>query len=303
MRGELLPIGVSHLHNYYWRLDFDLNTDSGADSNDVFEEIEFLRDPSDLTKRQLSVTRFETEAARSMNPQTSRFWRVRDGAARNADNRPISYDILALDTGHRDVGPDFEPFTFNDVYVTAYRGCERFASHNPADASGGCAANEDLSDFVDGQNLVGGDLVVWFGLTFHHIPRDEDENYMHSHWNHFRLSPRDWTAGTLASEVNGAPSIDAVPTQENVVGDAVGLTLAASDPDGDAVTFTAAGLPTGLSIATATGHISGTASTAGNYFPTVTATDTYAAADSVSFLWHVQSASNSNPVVAKPGPH
>ena len=34
------PIGVAHIHNYYWRLDFDL--DAGED--DRFEEIEFTDD-------------------------------------------------------------------------------------------------------------------------------------------------------------------------------------------------------------------------------------------------------------------
>jgi primary-amine oxidase len=31
-------------------------------------------------------------------------------------------------------------------------------------------------------------------VTFHHVPRDEDEDSMHPHWSGFNLIPRDWTA-------------------------------------------------------------------------------------------------------------
>ncbi|MEZ4728689.1 MAG: hypothetical protein R3E79_16265 [Caldilineaceae bacterium] len=176
--------GTSHIHNYYWRLDFDLGA-SGAD--DVVEEFNYA--PSaDNTQRTLGITRLTSEAGRSINPAGLRSWRIRDGAATNANGQPISYQLEPVAVGHRDVGPSYEPWTANDVYVTTYRECERYVSHNPQ--VGGCADN--LAGFVNGESLEGADVVLWYGATFHHIPRDEDEVYMHMHWNGFRLTPRDW---------------------------------------------------------------------------------------------------------------
>ena len=183
--------GTSHIHNYYWRLDFDLGT-NGAD--DVVEEFNYTPN-ADNSGRSLGVTRLTTEAGRSINPVGLRSWRIRDGAVTNANGQPISYQLEPLEVGHRDVGPANEPWTHNDFYVTTYRECERYVSHNPQ--VNGCANN--LAGFVNGENLTNADLVLWYGATFHHIPRDEDEVYMHAHWNGFRLTPRDWLDGNPAT--------------------------------------------------------------------------------------------------------
>ena len=65
---------------------------------------------------------------------------------------------------------------------------------------------------------------------------------------------------------------------------AVSLAIVASDADGDALTFSATGLPGGLAINSATGVITGTPGTAGNYNVTVTARDALVAT-SQQFTW------------------
>lgn len=176
--------GTSHIHNYYWRLDFDLG-ESGTD--DVVEEFNYAS-TADNNRRTLGITRFATEAGRSIDPVSMRSWRIRDGSALNANGQFISYQLEPIEVGHRDVGPSYEPWTANDFYVTNHRECERYVSHNPQVS--GCADN--LAGFVNGENLAGADPVLWYGVTFHHLPRDEDEPFMHAHWNGFRLTPRDW---------------------------------------------------------------------------------------------------------------
>lgn len=183
--------GTAHIHNYYWRLDFDLGEEG---ENDIVEEFNYA--PSaDGTRRTLGVTRLTSEAGRSINPAGLRSWRIRDGATTNANGQPISYQLEPVAVGHRDVGPSYEPWTVNDFYATTYRECERYASHNPQ--VGGCTDN--LATFVNGESLEGADVVLWYGATFHHLPRDEDELYMHTHWNGFRLTPRDWLAANPAA--------------------------------------------------------------------------------------------------------
>ena len=274
------PVGVSHIHNYYWRLDFDL--DGGDD--DRFEELEFVDAAGG--RRDLQATQFAGEAARSLNASTQRFWRVYDAGTHGGSGRPISYDIVPLDTGHRDIGPTFEPWTFNDIYATTYRACERFISHNPADSAGGCLSNGDVSSFVNGEAIDTSDLVVWFGLTFHHTPRDEDEAYMNAHWNSFRLAPRDWLD---VGSSNSNPVIERMSDRLDIVGDAPIFSASALDSDGDALTFSATGLPPGMTIS-ANGELSGTLSTAGTYAVRITATDSLQAFNSTGFQWNVQPA-------------
>ena len=64
------------------------------------------------------------------------------------------------------------------------------------------------------------------------------------------------------------------------------LQIRATDSAGDALRFSATGLPAGLSIS-ASGLISGTFTNSGNYYVTVTATDSAGARGSTSFYWFV----------------
>ncbi|HRW03463.1 MAG TPA: hypothetical protein P5121_00105 [Caldilineaceae bacterium] len=200
-------LGTSHIHNYYWRLDFDLGEKA---DDDLVEEFNYLVEAGAVTPRRiLGVTPLTTESGRSLARQSMRSWRIRDGALTNVHGRPISYQLEPMQIGHRDVGPANEPWTANDFYVTKFKACEKYVSHNPQ--IDGCGNN--LADFVNGESLVGADLVLWYGLTFHHIPRDEDEAYMHAHWDGFRLVPRDWmaenaTAGDVASCAVGDVTCD-----------------------------------------------------------------------------------------------
>ena len=80
--------------------------------------------------------------------------------------------------------------------------------------------------------------------------------------------------------------------QTGTVGTAVSLQISASDSaSGQTLTYSATGLPAGLSIST-TGLISGTPTTAGTSSVTVTAKDTTGASGSASFTWTINPASS-----------
>jgi hypothetical protein len=86
---------------------------------------------------------------------------------------------------------------------------------------------------------------------------------------------------------NTPPDVTGPGDQVNEVGDAVSLPLAASDPDGDALTFSASGLPLGLSVDPDTGEISGTLLGAGIRSVVVGVSDGIDTAET-SFTWTVQ---------------
>ena len=81
--------------------------------------------------------------------------------------------------------------------------------------------------------------------------------------------------------------------QSGTVGTAVSVQVSATDSaSGQTLTYTASGLPAGLSISSS-GLISGTPTTAATYSVTVTATDTTGAAGRASFTWTVAAAGGS----------
>ncbi len=94
---------------------------------------------------------------------------------------------------------------------------------------------------------------------------------------------------------NQAPVIQAVAAQSTTVGTSVSVNLKASDPDGGALTWSATGLPTGLSLSS-TGQITGTPTTAGTSAVQVTVKDPQGASASTSFTWTV-TAANQPPVM------
>ncbi|ETX02621.1 MAG: hypothetical protein ETSY1_02930 [Candidatus Entotheonella factor] len=87
---------------------------------------------------------------------------------------------------------------------------------------------------------------------------------------------------------NQAPSLANPGSQNGTEGDIVSLSLSASDPEGDALTFSANGLPNNLSLNSATGEISGTLATGsvGSYNITASVSDG-TNSDSVNFTWSI----------------
>ncbi|TLP77561.1 putative Ig domain-containing protein [Maribacter sp. ACAM166] len=108
--------------------------------------------------------------------------------------------------------------------------------------------------------------------------------------------------------VNQAPVVTNPAEQNGVEGDVVSLQVVANDPEGDGLTYSATNLPTGLSIDTASGLISGTitmgAATNSPYAVDITVTDdgTPSELTTVSFTWNVTDVPvNLAPVVTNPG--
>ncbi|MFN0040229.1 MAG: PA14 domain-containing protein [Burkholderiales bacterium] len=97
---------------------------------------------------------------------------------------------------------------------------------------------------------------------------------------------------------NRAPSIATPVAQSSTQGQALTLALQASDPDGDALNWSANGLPPGLSLGIGNGMVSGTPTTSGNFNVSVTVQDSRGASASTNFVWTVLAA----PTVINPVP-
>ncbi|MEX0826026.1 MAG: putative Ig domain-containing protein [Acidimicrobiia bacterium] len=104
-------------------------------------------------------------------------------------------------------------------------------------------------------------------------------------------------------DTNRAPVMQSSSNRAGAEGDSVNLAMAATDPDGDGLTWSATGLPPGLTIGSSSGNITGTigynASPGSPYSVTVRATDdgSPSLSDETTFTWTVAN-TNRAPTVA-----
>jgi poly(hydroxyalkanoate) depolymerase family esterase len=89
--------------------------------------------------------------------------------------------------------------------------------------------------------------------------------------------------------------------QSTTVNTAASLQIHATDSGGAALTYSATGLPAGLSINSSTGLISGTPTATGSSSVTVTARDSTSASGSASFTWTVNNGGGNTVTVTSPG--
>jgi len=171
---------LSHTHNYYWQLDFDLGVDA---KDDVVSELEFVTDAAG--RRARKITPLRVEAARAINSQNMRSWLISDGE--NASLANAGYLIEPQNFGHKMVNKATDPYTEFDFFVTRQNDCERFVSQNDKYYPD---CDENVLQFVNNESLTGEDIVLWHRISFHHVPRNEDRHVMHSHWDGFVMQAR-----------------------------------------------------------------------------------------------------------------
>ena len=131
---------------------------------------------------------------------------------------------------------------------------------------------------VDVGNVLTYNLTPPLGQTYYVVVQAYSENGNSPKSNEIVLS------ATVAP--NQPPTLNQPPNQSGVVGSSATLALTASDPENATLSFTSTGLPTGLSLNSATRTISGTLQTAGTYNVSVTVSDGSLSA-SRSFMWIV----------------
>ena len=81
------------------------------------------------------------------------------------------------------------------------------------------------------------------------------------------------SSDTLTVTANAAPTLAAIANQSSTKGLATTLQLTGNDPNGDPLTYSATGLPNGMTLAQTTGLVGGNPTTAGTFTVSASVSD------------------------------
>lgn len=175
--------GPSHVHNFYYRLDFDID---GPEGN-VVEEFNHKQDiPNVSFDSQDTWTPLRRECARSLDPLAFRSWRVVNYGSKNRHGFARSYELVPGGNGIFR-GAASEMISQADFWVQRYR-----PNEFPLSATDDRSVKEALPRYVNDEPLDGQDVVVWYAMHVHHLPRTENWPEMPVEWAGFDLLPRDF---------------------------------------------------------------------------------------------------------------
>lgn len=180
--GALIGEGIdSHVHQHVFSFRFDMAVD--GDKNSVtemnFEAAPMGEDNPHGNAIFINETKLESELAaqRRIDMATSRYWKVINANTKNALGQPVGYKLVpgtnALPFQHPEspVGKR-AAFMYQHFWATQYGARELYpAGWFPNQSKGG----EGLPDWTKAdRSLENEDVVVWYTLNFHHLPRPED---------------------------------------------------------------------------------------------------------------------------------
>lgn len=109
-----------------------------------------------------------------------------------------------------------------------------------------------------------------------------------------------WSLTVNAFALPAQPIVTNPGNQTTVLGTLVSLQVQASDPNGDLLSYSASGLPAGLSIGSGNGLITGTPNTPGNSTATITVSDGNTLPVTTSFSWTINNLLNLLPLSGAP---
>ena len=184
-----------HQHYFNFRLDMDIDgTGNSIYETDTVADPPGPANPYNSSYRpQYSLIRSEAEAGRDANPAAGRSWLVVNSSQRNRVDQPTGYRIMP----GADVARPFAHegasllrragFIRHTLWVTAYNPAERYAAGDYINQNPAPDGLEQWS--MRDRSLENTDLVAWYTVGVHHIPRPEDWPVMPVTYAGFMLKP------------------------------------------------------------------------------------------------------------------
>lgn len=203
-------VGINHDHFFSFRLDLDVD---GPSNSLQIDRLVRRRLPDDHPRKSLwivepTLARSEADAKLRIDFERPALWRVINPAVANQLGYPVSYQVVPGSNAVSLMDPDDYPqrragFVDHHLWVTPYSRNERFAAGlYPTLSEPGqglpawTAASRPIADT---------DIVVWYTVGFHHVPRAEDWPVMPTAQKSFQLRPYDFFDRNPALDLPARP--------------------------------------------------------------------------------------------------
>lgn len=183
-----------HEHIFAARLDMAVD----GDENSIYEvnTVSLPAGPGNpygnAFRAEQSLLAKESEAQRSVNGASARYWRIINPNKKNRLGEPVSYRLIPGENAPPFVRPDAAVmrragFIAHQLWVTPYAPHERYAA---GDYPNQHPTGDGLPKYVTADRpLVNTDLVVWYVFGHNHVPRLEDWPVMPVATLGFQLKP------------------------------------------------------------------------------------------------------------------
>jgi len=187
--------GVDHDHYFSYRLDLDVD---GVNNSLMVDKMV----PYELPKTALGrhwiwamkpeMIKSEGDAKLNVSIEHPAMWMFTNENVKNALGQNTSFEIMPGETGISLLPSTEWPqkragFSEHNLWVTPYDPSERYASGVYVMGSKG---EDSLPEWVKkNRNIMNTDIVAWYTVGFHHVPRPEDWPQMPIMWHTFSLRP------------------------------------------------------------------------------------------------------------------
>ena len=186
--------GVDHDHFFSFRLDLDV--DGTKNNFEVDKLVQYTLPPGSPRKTiwAMAPSTIDTEgnAPQNITLLHPAMWRFVNPEVKNELGNNTSFEIMAGLTGESLLSKEDWPqkragWSDHQLWVTPYDPKERYASGVYVSGSKG---TDSLPAWVkQNRSIMNTDIVAWYTMAFHHVPRPEDWPQMPTMWHDFRLQP------------------------------------------------------------------------------------------------------------------
>jgi primary-amine oxidase len=198
MFGQLIAPGISavdHDHYFSYRLDLDVD---GLNNTLMVDKLVPYKLPENAMGRKWiwamkpEMVKSEQDAKLDVSIAHPAMWRFVNEATKNSLGQQTSFAIMPGETGISLLPSTEWPqkragWSEHNLWVTPYDPKERYASGVYLMGSTG---EDSLPEWTkQGRSIMNTDIVAWYTVGFHHVPRPEDWPQMPVMWHTFSLMP------------------------------------------------------------------------------------------------------------------
>jgi primary-amine oxidase len=199
-------VGVNHDHFFSYRLDMDVDGPGNSFMADRMVQKLIASDPmrKSIWVVEHSIAAREQDAIMDIHLERPSMWLFINPNVKGPLGYPTGYEIMPGATAKSLLSADDPPqklgaFSEHQFWVTPYDPAQRYAAGTYPTSSKGA---DGLAVWTQANRPIENtDLVGWYTLGFHHMPRVEDWPVMPTMWHHFQIRPFNFFAANPALDL------------------------------------------------------------------------------------------------------